>query len=178
MVFPTTIWSPMHINRRFKSPTLVGLFSRESWKMFYTRSNSAFWVLFLACTVLRYPKDTQVGCVRPIGSYWTRLEFSRNETIREISFVKMHQYSSRKLVDQNLHMGQASLINWEVAFVVLYTDCFILFTICVHLSLQRNAAPHILQTTAHQETQAPLRLLFQHQRLIPRSSYGRFSFQT
>lgn len=113
-----TIWSPMHINRRFKSPTLVGLFSRESWKMFYTRSNSAFWVLFLACTVLRYPKDAQVGCVRPIGSYWTRLEFSRNETIREISFVKMHQYSSRKLVDQNLHMGQASLINWEVAFIV------------------------------------------------------------
>ena len=37
-------------------------------------------VLFLACTVLRYPKDAQVGCV---GSYWTRLEFPRNETTRE-----------------------------------------------------------------------------------------------
>ena len=52
-------------------------------KMFYTRSISVFWVLFLACTVLRYPKDAKVGCVRPIGSYWTRLEFPRNETIRE-----------------------------------------------------------------------------------------------
>ena len=51
--------------------------------MFYTRSISVFWVLFLACTVLRYPKDAQVGCVRPIGSYWTRLEFPRNETTRE-----------------------------------------------------------------------------------------------
>ena len=52
-------------------------------KMFYTRSISVFWVLFLACTVLRCPKDAKVGCVRPIGSYWTRLEFPRNETIRE-----------------------------------------------------------------------------------------------
>ena len=173
-----TIWSPMHINRRFKSPTLVGLFSRESWKMFYTRSNSAFWVLFLACTVLRYPKDAQVGCVRPIGSYWTRLEFSRNETTRENFICQDASVLISKARRPEFAYGQASLINWEVAFVVLYTDCFILFTICVHLSLQRNAAPHILQTTVHQETQALLRLLFQHQRLIPRSSYGRFSFQT
>ena len=52
-------------------------------KMFYARSISVFWVLFLACTVLCYPRNAQVGCVRPIGSYWTRLEFPCNETTRE-----------------------------------------------------------------------------------------------
>ena len=58
-------------------------------KMFYARSISVFWVLFLACTVLRYPRDAQVGCVRPIGSYWTRLEFPRNETTRENFIFKI-----------------------------------------------------------------------------------------
>lgn len=51
--------------------------------MFYTRSISVFWVLFLACAVLCYPWGAQVGCVGSIGSCWARLEFPRNEIKRE-----------------------------------------------------------------------------------------------
>ena len=64
----------------------------------------------LACTVLHYPKDAQVGCVRPIGSYWTRLEFPRNERTRKTSFVKMHQHSSRKARRPGFAYGKMPLL--------------------------------------------------------------------